>query len=233
MIILILTGDYMKRFKITDLFIGLIFTLLFISIAVVITINFRPLYYMDIKLLNLEAASGLTRSEIIRNYNTLIDYSFPLYKGNLVFPTLTASASGLHHFAQVKSLFCAFYIMGAVTLILGIIIIIQKSKNKDYSYLLVSAITAIVLPLFLGICMSLNFERTFIIFHKLFFNNNDWLFDPVTDPVINILPEAFFMHCALLIILIVILFSIIFLAVYFTKKKSLSIRNRKNYGLNL
>ena len=71
----------MKRFKITDLFIGIIFTLLFISIGVVFTINFRPLYYMDIKLLNIESNSGLAKEEIVKNYNTLIDYSSPLKKG--------------------------------------------------------------------------------------------------------------------------------------------------------
>ncbi|MDD3174262.1 MAG: TIGR01906 family membrane protein [Herbinix sp.] len=223
----------MRRFKLSDLFIGIIFTLLFISLAVIITINFRPLYYMDIKLLNIEATSGLAKDEIIKNYNALIDYSSPLFQGNLVFPTLAASRSGLSHFAEVKNLFTDFYIIGAMALILGIIIMVKKSKNKDYNYLFVSAITAIVLPIILGFFMSLDFDRTFILFHKLFFNNNNWLFDPITDPVINILPDTFFMHCAILILLIVILFSIIFLTVYFLKKKRFSIKYRKNKGLKL
>jgi integral membrane protein (TIGR01906 family) len=221
----------MKRFKITDLLIGIIFTLLFISIAVVITINFRPLYYMDIKLLNIETSSGIAKSDILKNYNALIDYSSPFFKGGLKFPTLAASASGLKHFAEVKTLFTAFYIMGAITLILGILIFIYKSRNREYSYLLASSITAIVLPLLLGILMAVNFERTFIIFHKIFFNNNDWLFDPVTDPIITILPEDFFMHCAILIILIVILLSAVFLILYFTKRKHYGIRYRRSREL--
>jgi integral membrane protein (TIGR01906 family) len=223
----------MRRFKITDLLIGIVFTLLFISIGVVFTVNFRPLYYMDIKLLHIEATSGFVRDEIIKNYNALIDYSSPFFHGPLVFPTLTASESGLSHFAEVKTLFTDFYILGAITLILGIIIIIYKSKIKDYSYLLVSAITAIVLPLLLGLFMSIDFDRTFILFHKIFFSNNDWLFDPVTDPVINILPDTFFMHCALLIILTVLLFCFAFLLVYFVKRKHFSIKYRKNKGLKL
>lgn len=223
----------MRRFKITDVLIGILFTLLFISIAVVITINFRPLYYLDIKLLNIEAMSGISKSEILRNYNALIDYSSPFFRGDLIFPTLTSSQSGLKHFAEVKNLFTDFYVLGAITLVLGIIIIIQKAKNKDYSYLIVSSITAIVLPLFLSIVMSLDFDRTFIIFHKIFFNNNDWMFDPVTDPVIYILPDTYFMHCAIMIILIVLLFSFIFMAVYFSNKKYFSIKYRKNRGLKL
>ncbi len=223
----------MKHFKITDLLIGVIFTLLFISVGVVFTINFRPLYYMDIKLLNIESNSGLAKEEIIKNYNTLIDYSSPFFKGDLHFPTLAASESGLKHFAEVKVLFTNFYLLGAITLILGIIIIIQKSRNKDYSYLLISSITAVILPLLLGLFISLNFDKTFIIFHKIFFNNNDWLFDPVTDPVISILPDTYFMQCAILIIVIVLLFSIAFSIVYFSKKRYFSIKYRKNNGLKL
>lgn len=223
----------MKRFKITDLLVGIIFALLFISIGVVFSVNFRPLYYMDIKLLHIDALSGLTNSEIIKNYDALINYCSPFFHGNLKFPTLTASESGLSHFAEVKDIFTDFYIIGAVTLVLGIIIIIKKARNKDYNYLLVSAITAIVLPMLLGLVMLIDFDRTFILFHKIFFKNNDWLFDPVTDPVINILPDTFFMHCALLIIIVVLLFSTTFFLVYINKKKHFSIKNRKNNGLKL
>ena len=223
----------MKHFKITDLLIGIIFTLLFISIAVVITVNFRPLYYMDIDALNIETESGIQKDVISENYNALIDYSSPFYKGELKFPSLTASESGLSHFAEVKNIFTSFYILGAVTLILGVIIIVYKSRRKEISYLLVSAITAIVLPLLLGLFMGINFDKTFILFHKLFFNNNDWLFDPATDPVITILPDTFFMHCAILIILIVILFSIVFLTIYMVKRKNIHIKYRKNRGLKL
>ena len=224
---------FMKHFKVTDLFIGIVFTLLFISIAVVITVNFRPLYYMDVKLLGIEGDSGLSKNEILKNYNTLIDYSSPFYKGNLKFPTLAASESGLSHFAEVKNIFTDFYIIGAITLLLGIAVIVYKSRKREISYLMVSAITAIVLPLLLGLLMSINFDKTFVLFHKLFFNNNDWLFDPATDPVITILPDTFFMHCAILIISIVILFSIIFLIIYMIKKKHNHIKYRTNKGLKL
>lgn len=226
-------GDLMKRFKLTDLLIGIIFMFLFISISVVITINFRPLYYMDINLLSIEAESGIPKDEILKNYNALIDYCSPFFRGELKFPTLAASESGLSHFAEVKNIFTSFYVIGAITLILGIFIIVKKSKSKDYGYLLVSAITAIVLPLLLGFFMALNFDRTFILLHKLFFNNDDWLFDPFSDPVITILPDSFFLHCAIMIISIVILFSAIFLVVYLTKRSHSSIKYRKNKGLRL
>lgn len=223
----------MRRFKPTDLLIGILFTLLFISLAVVVTINFRPLYYMDIKLLHIEETSGLSKDVILSNYNALIDYSSPFFKGVLNFPTFTASATGLLHFAEVKNIFTTFYILGAVTLIPGILIIVYKTKIKDYSYLLVSSITAIVLPLILAVYLALDFDRAFVLFHKLFFQNDYWIFDPATDPVITILPDTFFLHCALLIILLVLLFSIAFFLVYLWKRRHTGIRYRKNKGLRI
>lgn len=223
----------MRRFKFSDILIGINFTLLFISIAVVFTVNFRPLYYKDISLLNIEATSGMEKTDILLNYNALIDYCSPFFTGNLHFPTLEASENGLQHFAEVKNIFVSFYIIGIITLVLGVTIIIQKAKKPDYSYLLVSAITSIVLPLLLGIYVAVDFDRAFLLFHKLCFKNDYWLFDPATDPVILILPEKFFMHCAVLIIVIVLLFCFAFIGAFLWKRKRSSIKYRKNKGLKL
>lgn len=223
----------MKRLRITDFLFGIIFTLLFISVAVVITINFRPLYYMDINRLHIVADSGLSRAVITENYNALIDYSSPFFTGGLRFPSLEASQSGLQHFAEVKNIFTSFYILGAITLILGIIIIVRKTRNRDYGYLLASSITAVVLPSLLGIYMAVDFDRAFYYFHKLFFKNDYWIFDPVTDPVITILPEDFFMHCAIMIIIIVLIFCAAFTGVYMWKRQHAGIKFRKNKGLNM
>lgn len=223
----------MHRFKFTDILIGFVFTLLFISIAVVITINFRPLYYLDIDLLHIEQASGLTKDVLRENYDALIDYSSPFFTGDLVFPTLPSSENGLTHFAEVKDIFTSFYILGAITLVLGIIAIIQKAKNKDIRYLLVSSVTAVVLPIVLALFLSIDFDRAFVLFHKLFFKNDYWLFDPDKDPVITILPDTFFMHCALMIIAIVVFLSLIFLSIYLWKRQHSGIRYRKNKGLRL
>ncbi len=223
----------MRHFKFSDILIGILFTLLFISIAVVFTINFRPLYYMDIDYLNIEAVSGIDRADILANYNALIDYSSPFFTGPLQFPTLEASQFGLQHFAEVKNIFVSFYILGAVTLAIGAAIVIYKARNRDYSYLPVSAVTAIVLPLLLGLYIAIDFDRAFLIFHKICFRNDYWIFDPVTDPVIMILPEEFFMHSAILIIAIVLLFSASFIGIYIRKKNRSGIKYRRNKGLRL
>jgi integral membrane protein (TIGR01906 family) len=65
-----------------------------------------------------------------------------------------------------------------------------------------------VVPAICGILIALNWEQAFITFHHIFFRNDYWLFDPATDPIIVILPDAFFLHCAVGILLLVLFFSI-------------------------
>ncbi len=188
---------------------GILFTLFFISVGLMIAINFRPLFYADIKLLNLEAQSGLPASIIKENYDALIDYCSPFYQGKLSFPSLPASESGLSHFAEVKVLFQFFYISALVTFVLLVGIILYKKRKKNHEYLLISSITMILLPLICLIGSAINFSKTFELFHRLVFSNDDWLFDPITDPIINILPESFFLQCALIIIFCVLAGSLI------------------------
>lgn len=222
-----------KRFKFSDIFIGILFTLLFISMGVIITINFRPLYYLDINLLHIEQTSGYDKSEILKNYNALIDYSSPFFRGDLHFPTLGASQAGLQHFSEVKNIFTSFYILAAISLTAAVIIIIYKAKRKEYSYMPVTSLTAVLLPSILGLLMMVNFDQAFIIFHKLFFRNDLWLFDPSTDPVITILPDTFFLHSALLIIFFVIICSLGLYIIYRILKRHTGIKYRKLRGIKV
>ena len=60
------------------------------------------------------------------------------------------------------------------------------------------------------------FDKLFVLFHEIVFRNDYWMFSSVTDPVIKILPEEFFMHGFFAIIGFVFLFAFI-LWVYFRK----------------
>lgn len=222
-----------RQYKMTDLLIGLVFTILFLSLGVVFTINFRPLYYLDVKLLNIPETSGYSKEEIIENYDSLIDYSSPFYKDSLSFPSLDASPSGIQHFKEVKDIFIAFYWLGAFSLITALAIIIYKSRNREISYLLVSSITAIILPLIVGLLLAIDFDTSFLIFHRMFFKNDYWIFDPITDPVINILPSTFFLHCALLIIAFILFGSLLLYFVYLYLKRHSGIKYRKIHGIKI
>lgn len=62
------------------------------------------------------------------------------------------------------------------------------------------AVFAVALVL-IGI-ISTDFTKYFIVFHKIFFNNDLWVLDPRTDMLINIVPEGFFFDTAAQIALV-------------------------------
>ena len=62
------------------------------------------------------------------------------------------------------------------------------------------AVFAVALAL-IGI-ISTDFSKYFIVFHKIFFNNDLWVLDPRTDMLINIVPEGFFFDTAARIALV-------------------------------
>ena len=188
--------------------------LFIISAAVVFTLNFRPLYYFDVDHLNITAMSGLPREEILQNYNVLIDYNSIFGTKVLNFPTLAMSESGRIHFEEVKNVFGVFEITLIVSGILSLAGIIYRHFKKNPGYLLLSGILTVAIPAALGVLIALNWETVFILFHKIVFHNNYWIFDAATDPVITILPDTFFMHCALMILALVVLGSIICLLAY-------------------
>lgn len=207
----------------SDIMMGILFTIIAIALALLITINFKPLFYHDIDSLNLVERSGYSKEVIIRNYDTLIEYCSPFFTDKLNFPDFSASQSGLFHFEEVKNIFNLIYICGLTCLIIYIPIAIYKLKQGHYSFIKTSAITAVLLPVIIAVLCAINFNKLFIRFHEIVFNNNDWIFDYRTDPVILILPEEFFMHCLVMIIILIVAFSIITFAIYrLIHKKCLS-----------
>ena len=78
-------------------------------------------------------------------------------------------------------------------------------KNNNIEFLNITSKLVIILPILVAIPMLINFDKTFVVFHKLMFDNDYWIFDPSKDPVINILPQEFFFHAGLLIVMLILL----------------------------
>ena len=194
---------------IIQIFLSLILVLFIISFAVVFTLNFRPLYYLDMGPLNISQTSGYSDEEIRANYDVLIDYNSIFGPDTLEFPTLPMSETGEIHFEEVKVIFVNVQILCIVTFILGLAGILWQRRKKDWRYLKYASILAIAIPVVLGVIIGLNWEQSFVTFHHIFFNNDYWIFSADTDPVITILPDTFFFHCAFMILGLVVLGSIL------------------------
>lgn len=191
--------DMKKRLWWAQAGLALVLTLAIIGISVVGTLAFRPLYYHDMKSLEISAYSGYSEEEIRENYDALIDYNMAWKDGNLEFPTLPMSETGKIHFEEVKEIFDIFKYLAVFGGILGVAGILLMARKKEYRYLKMTAVVSCGLPVVLGILVALFWDKVFVIFHELFFNNDYWIFDYRTDPIILLLPDEFFMHCALLI----------------------------------
>ncbi|MCW0698854.1 TIGR01906 family membrane protein [Clostridioides difficile] len=199
-----------------------------ISIVIIVgvinfTVGFKQLYYFDIDYLNISELSGLSKDDIKLNYDYLIDYNLNKNVSEFKLPTLKSSPQGKIHFEEVRNIFQDINKLAKLLLVVSLVGIILSVKNKNIKILKTTSITLIIMPLLLTVPILLNFEKSFIIFHKLLFRNDYWIFNPNLDPVINILPEEFFFHSGMMILILILLVSILLFVMY-KLCKSLSIK---------
>ena len=206
--------------KILNVIFSICFSIFIITTAINFTVGFKQLYYYDIDKLNIPKLSNLSKEEIKLNYDYLIEYNLSKNVDEFEMPTIKSSNQGKIHFEEVRDIFQNVNKISKICLIISLIGIIIGIKNKDIKILNYTSKALIIIPLVLAIPMIINFEDTFVIFHKLMFSNDYWIFDPRLDPVINILPEEFFFHAGIMILGIVLAVSIILYTIYkFISKK--------------
>lgn len=187
--------------------INILFSLTF-AIAIVIVISIG-IYAIDLRCFSGSFSSDISNSGLSKEYIHMIDYLINPLVRNLKFYYFDASAAGLEHFADVKQLFLINNIVLIVSFILKKILKIKLTFYKT------DALITIMVPIILGIIATLDFDDFFVMFHKLLFTNSNWLFDPVTDPIINVLPEVFFEQ---LIVIAILIFEILIIKGYVVKK---------------
>ena len=115
------------------------------------------------------------------------------------------NAREIAHMEDVRGLFLGGIAMrrGCIMIMALCLILLFLMKTKFKStfpravlwgsglFLLGSAATAAII--------STDFNRYFVVFHKMFFHNDLWMLDPSTDMLINIVPEGFFSDTVFLI----------------------------------
>ncbi len=154
------------------------------------------IYYIDIEVLEIPANSGYSREVILENYHAVMDYLSPFNTEDFHLPSMAYSQPGAIHFEECKVIFNAIYLWGAIAFVF---IALMMLFYKDRLACRIAGVLTLALPVTAGIAMAVDFDSTFVIFHKLLFNNMNWIFDARYDPIITILPEEFFMHCGIFI----------------------------------
>lgn len=102
----------------------------------------------------------------------------------------------LLHMADCKVLFVnGLKIRNLCLLIafLALCVIIRKRETKEAGKgMLIGAGVFFAVVAVLSVYMVTNFDRAFVQFHEIFFDNDLWLLDPRESLLINILPQDFF-----------------------------------------
>ena len=174
------------------------------SIAVPILV--RPFYYAQIQPLGLESASGLSRDEIIEAYDEVLDYCIGL-SDEFSAGVLPFSEAGSAHFADCRALFILDLRLFAASLAVIVLLkLLKLPRSGKHGAAFRGAAGMSAALAFTGAAAAADFGRAFTVFHTLFFPGRDnWVFDPAADPVILIMPEAFFRSCAVLILAVMLI----------------------------
>ncbi len=198
--------DRKGKVKISNILLALIGTLFIFCVSVYLVLNIRQIYYFDINFLKIDKETGLDDWIIRENYDILIDYNLVTKQvGELQLPSFPMSDAGRIHFEEVRRIFFAIQYAGAACLLLFAAGFAHRFCRKDFECLKLTALFSAVIPLTVGAAIAVSWQKIFVLFHELVFQNDYWIFDPVTDPVINILPDEFFFHCAAAILLFILI----------------------------
>ncbi|CZQ90620.1 TIGR01906 family membrane protein [Trichococcus ilyis] len=186
--------------------------LLVLSASIALTINFTPLYSFDIRYLNIEQMAGFSKDILLDNYRILMQYLNLPWIAELKMPDFPASESGLFHFHEVKRLFLLDYAILGISGVATALFLRMVKNEQGYWRMLTPVLLMITAPLVALTVIFMNFDRLFVTFHSVFFNNDAWIFDARTDPIILALPQDFFMHC---FVMVFVLIELLLVALYF------------------
>ena len=102
------------------------------------------------------------------------------------------------HMGEVKDLFLGGLKIRNIMLVAALLILILLAARKadlikllPRAYFVTLGITGVITVVLGGLFAS-DFDKYFRIFHEIFFDNDQWMFDPATDYMIRMLPEGFF-----------------------------------------
>lgn len=195
-----------------------------VTLVITITINAYPLYVLEIKQLDLAESLGLTSKQLLLNYREMMGYlNFP-WRNQFKLTDFPHSVSGAFHFYEVKRLFMLNYGVLLITITPTVLFLRKLWREGQFWRLVRPFQIAALIPIAFGLVMLMSFDWFFVTFHSIFFNNDAWLFNPLTDPIINALPESYFMHCFVLGFL---LFELLLLLGIYLGKYQLLNKNKK------
>lgn len=164
-----------------------------LSVVVAIAVSW-PLLLFFVVIQKTNETVKMSVMQVMHNYNQLLQYLLWPFTTKLKMDNFSTSISAAEHFYECKLLFQ----LALFVFIIGLIIHwyfkhehhLRRLRLNKTAALIFILLPIAVLPLALT-----NFDSFFASFHQIIFHNNNWLFNPDTDPIINVLTEGFFAAC--------------------------------------
>ncbi len=213
--------------KFFSILFGVALFLFIISFSIGLPIYCRFFYYAQIDALSLPENTGFSFNQIKSAYDQMLNY---LTLPNQTFGTgvFKFSESGAEHFKDCKILFDINLIALISSSVFLILTLLLEKKGKitlarpfNMSVSFISATAILSLLLIIGIIVAIDFSSAFTVFHHIFFaGKSNWLFNPNEMEVIKILPEQFFLNCALLIGASILIFCLSIIIYQLIKRKN-------------
>lgn len=196
----------LRRDRILAVLLAVAVFFFILTASIALPIYVRPFYYLHIEALDLPGVSSFTADQIREAYDEVLDY---LTLPGRAFGTgvMACSESAADHFRDCKVLFdLNAWVLLISAGVVAVLLILRRSGHirslslGSHSGAFWGALSAVGLPLIIGALAALDFNRAFVIFHSIFFPGKDnWLFNWYEDQIIRVLPQQFFMNCAILI----------------------------------
>lgn len=174
----------------------------FITLAITVTIANVPLFMVALWFSKSFETVDLSFWTVVDNYLQLLAYlNFP-WIDTLSMSDFPTSSSAAFHFMEVKHLFYLNYGVMAISALIGFCSLHKLKVTHNLWRLYWPFKQLRWLPIIVIILLVFNFNTIFIAFHEIAFNNDAWLFNPATDPIILVLHQSFFLLCFVSVFLI-------------------------------
>ncbi|RRK09534.1 TIGR01906 family membrane protein [Lactiplantibacillus garii] len=174
-----------------------------VSGTIILTINASWLYFVNAVSQKLGPSVNLSLGRLMTNYYQLLAYlNFP-WVPKLAMNDFTDSIGALRHFADVKNLFMLDYGVFIVTSVIVYYFYRRLKRQQQLWRFVLPMQAALWVPPLVAVIMAVNFDQFFVFFHEVLFRNSDWLFDPLYDRIILVLPDTFFLQCFVLAFVII------------------------------
>ena len=215
---------FTKTFSIfNSLIVTFLIPILIVTSVGSFVINLPLLYEYGFERYEISEYTGIDKSELMSAANQIRNYfnndkewiTIQVTKNNIFFPNLFNSKEILH-MKDVKQLINLVFFYQKISVLLIIVVTfftllfgsLYSLNNLLHS---ISRGGILTLLIFGALVMGslFGFDKLFIYFHEISFNNDFWILDPRTDYLIAMFPQGFFFDTTMLIGFLIILFAIL------------------------